>query len=122
MVIRKYMSILVLMTCISSSSGAELSKEQEYECLSLIAVLPVMGNAKMQALAKDEKVYQKGGSSLLVHTIQNLADAGDPEALYSLGVLYENGYCVPKDLEKGLSLYKEAARRGSQEAKKRLSK
>ena len=120
MVIRICMSILVLMTCASSASGAELSKDQEYECLSLIAVLPVMANARMQTL--DERVYQRGGSTLLVQTIKNLADEGAPEALYSLGVLYESGYCMPKDIEKGISLYQEAARHGSPEAKERLSR
>jgi TPR repeat protein len=120
MIIRKYISILVLLTCAASSSGAELSKEQEYECLSLIAVLPVMANPRMQTLG--DRAYEMGGSSLLMQQIRNLADEGVPEALYSLGVLYENGYCVPKDIEKGHSLYKEAARHGSQEAKERLRK
>ena len=44
---------------------------------------------------------------------QKAADQHDPDALCNLGVLYENGRGVAKDIDKALSCYREAAMLGS---------
>ncbi len=40
----------------------------------------------------------------------------DKEALYFLGLFYENGYAVKKDEDKALKYYKKAAKYGSVDA------
>jgi len=101
-----------------SVDEAELrARNKEVDCLEFIGLLlPVMTDGRMQALANDRRIYDKGGSILLVNQIKTLSDEGDPNALYSLGMLYENGYCEPKDEKKGF-LY--TRRQLNEEAKKR---
>ena len=47
--------------------------------------------------------------------------AGDKEALYQLGFMYENGMEVDKDLEKAKRYYRQAVELGSKDAKLSLS-
>jgi hypothetical protein len=74
----------------------------------------------MRELAEKKEIYEKGGSSIIVKKIQSLAEEGIPVALFSLGTLYEHGYCVQKDGFKATSLYQRAAERGSAQAKYQL--
>ncbi len=48
------------------------------------------------------------------------ADSREPAGAYNLGMLYENGQGVSKDLSKAEKYYRDAARLGNEEAKKRL--
>jgi TPR repeat protein len=113
--------IFALVAGMPLAVGAEFSKDMENDCLELIAVLPVMADQGMQELGNDNRVYAEGGYLLLVRKIQSLAEESNADALYSLGVLHESGYCgQSKDAEKALSFYKEAATRGSRQAKERL--
>jgi len=50
------------------------------------------------------------------------AKAGDTHAMRMLGVMYLNGLNVPKDREKGLYWYRQAAEKGSDAARAELSK
>jgi hypothetical protein len=50
------------------------------------------------------------------------AKAGDAHAMRMLGVMYYYGLNVPKDREKGLYWYREAAAKGSEAARAELSK
>jgi TPR repeat protein len=48
------------------------------------------------------------------------SDAGDPGGKYDLGMLYENGSGVTRDPGKAIQLYRDAAKLGNAEAKKRI--
>jgi len=45
-----------------------------------------------------------------------LADKGDPRSQYGMGVLYENGFAVEKDLPQAASWYQKAAEQGNSDA------
>ena len=111
---------LLFLSVVTFNVWAQSPNEKEHECLSFVAVLPVMGDPRMTELARKEEIYEKGGSSIILKEIQSLADEGIPYALLSLGALYESGYCVKKDELKASSLYKRAAERGSVQAQYQL--
>ncbi len=50
------------------------------------------------------------------------AREGDSDSMYQLGILFENGISIEKDLEKALYWYQIAARAGNEAAKKQLKK
>jgi TPR repeat protein len=53
--------------------------------------------------------------------LQKEAQAGDPDAQYSLAYLYENGIGVAKDEAKALELYQQAADQGHSAAQNNLN-
>jgi len=52
--------------------------------------------------------------------LQKEAQAGDPDAQYTLAYLYENGLGVPKNEAKALELYQQAADQGHSAAQNNL--
>ena len=72
--------------------------------VAIILILPIVIFAKVDIdkLIKDGK-------------------AGDKQALYQLGFMYENGMEVDKDLEKAKRYYRQAVELGSEDAKLSLS-
>lgn len=50
------------------------------------------------------------------------AQAGDAEAQYNVGLFYENGYGVTKNINNALEWYKKAARNGNSLAKSSLKR
>jgi len=49
-----------------------------------------------------------------------LAEKGDPRSQYAMGVLYENGFAVPKDLQQAAAWYLRAAKQGNTDAQYNL--
>jgi len=49
-----------------------------------------------------------------------LAEKGDPRSQYAMGVLYENGYGVAKDLKQAAAWYLKAAKQGNSDAQYNL--
>ncbi len=72
--------------------------------VSIILLLPVLIFAKIDIA----KLVKEG-------------KAGDKQALYQLGFMYENGMEVDKDLEKAKRYYRQAVELGSDDAKLSLS-
>jgi TPR repeat protein len=56
----------------------------------------------------------------MIAKLKKEADAGDPDAQYSLAYLYENGRGMPKNEAKALELYQQAADQGHSTAKHNL--
>ena len=52
--------------------------------------------------------------------LKELADSGDSLAQYALGVYYEEGTELTRNLERAIELYRKAAAQGNEEAKKAL--
>ncbi|MEO8836768.1 MAG: hypothetical protein ABI364_08515 [Caldimonas sp.] len=97
-------------------------QEARENCLGLMAVLPVMKHPKMQALAESPALYESGGNALAVNAVASLAREGNADALFTLGMMLESRYCFgpSPDLQSSQLLYREAAARGSAEAKARV--
>lgn len=49
-----------------------------------------------------------------------LAEKGDPRSQYAMGVLYENGFAVTKDLKQAAAWYLKAAKQGNSDAQYNL--
>jgi TPR repeat protein len=99
----------------------EEGREARENCLGLIAVLPVMKHPRMQELAESPALYKSGGNALAINAVASLAREGNADALFTLGMMFESGYCfgANRDLQTSQLLYREAASRGSAEAKAR---
>ena len=55
----------------------------------------------------------KGGASVSpVHAVRSLAEQGNAEAQFNLGLLYDRGHGVPKDKHEALRWYRRAATQG----------
>lgn len=63
------------------------------------------------ALAAAGAQAQDGGA--LVGGLEKLAEAGNADALYHLGMLHQNGLGTPRDLERALGYFRRAAAAGS---------
>jgi hypothetical protein len=97
-------------------------QEARENCLGLLAVLPVMKHPKMQELAESSALYKAGGNGLAVDAVASLSREGNADALFTLGMMFESEYCfgAGRDPQTSQLLYREAATRGSAEAKARV--
>jgi TPR repeat protein len=100
----------------------EEGQEARENCLGLMAVLPVMKHPKMQELAGSPALYESGGNALAINAVASLARAGNADALFTLAMMFESEFCfgANRDLQASQLLYREAATRGSAEAKARV--
>ena len=91
-------------------------------CLGLMAVLPVLTHPKLHELAELPALYDSGGNALAVNAVASLARKGNADALFTLGMMFESEYCFGpgRNLQTSQLLYREAANRGSAEAKARV--
>ncbi|MDB4748903.1 sel1 repeat family protein, partial [Akkermansiaceae bacterium] len=55
-------------------------------------------------------------------TIQERAEAGDADAQYNMGMMYDNGDEVPQDKDEAMKWMRKAAEKGNAKAQFRLSK
>ena len=60
--------------------------------------------------------YERGDFAEAAQTILTQAQAGDPDATYLMGILYQNGEGVPKSATKAILWFRLAAQRGSKQA------
>lgn len=106
------------MMALSGSANADLSPEKQRSCLMGVGYLPVMEFVKPQLVDTRKypeeagKVFEPGGYKLLVNEFIRLAEEGNLEAQWSLGILYERGECVIMDDQKAVHWQKEAAKGG----------
>lgn len=85
-------------------------------CSSLaLTVQPAQAGFDEAAAAFAAHDYAKA-----LQEIRPLAEKGDPRGQYSMGVLYENGYGVTKDLKLAAAWYLKAAKQGNTDAQYNL--
>ena len=65
-------------------------------------------------------VTAKMGNTAALRQLKTLAGAGDTNAQFSLGAMYENGEGVPKDVAQAVSWYRRAAEQGVASAQNNL--
>ncbi len=66
--------------------------------------------------------YKSGYYQRAMNLWRPLAEAGDPRAQEFVGILYEEGHGVPKDVEKAMSWYERAADGGDMAAQFNLGR
>ncbi len=83
-----------------------------------LATLLALAACNLYALSYDDGLaaYKQGNYQLALESWKELADKGEPEAEYALGVLYANGQGVPKDDAIAFSWYVKAAEAGYADA------
>ena len=100
----------------STSWIAALKKPKVWTRKRLITVAAVGATVILLLLAITGLVTRRNASvspsGLSTPTEPKLTDQGDAVAQYNLGVRYEDGQGVPKDLEKAAELYQKAANQG----------
>ena len=64
--------------------------------------------------------FAAGDYDKALEEIRPLAEQGDPRGQYSMGVLYENGFAVARDLPQAASWYLKAAEQGNSDAQYNL--
>ena len=64
--------------------------------------------------------YLKGDYQAAFDEWRPLAELGDAEAQYNLGVMYDQGFCVEQDLGKAADWYRKAAEQGFVDAQANL--
>ncbi len=85
----------------------------------LIACLCI-SMATTAQVSEGMKYYNNGDYANALKCFKKAADQGDAEAQYGLGVCYENGYGVSKDLQEAVKWYNKAAKHGLVEAQYNL--
>ena len=118
--LKLFFYIIIFLIC--SNLAAQNSRKSDHECLGLLAVLPVMLVPEM------DEYYRKLEASdsnqplipLLLSKINDMANKNNPDALYTLGVFYDLGYCVEQNKSVAIKFYKKASELGSARAKDAL--
>jgi TPR repeat protein len=83
-------------------------------CLALI-VQPASAGFDEAAAA-----FASGDYGRAMKEVRPLAEKGDPRSQYAMGVLYENGFAVQKDLKQAAAWYLKAAEQGNSDAQYNL--
>lgn len=115
-------SMLSVAKCYEEGLGVERSLEQAYHCYKRI----IEKGEFCHEWVKLCHCYEKGVGtqrSLLeaFNVCKQAADAGIPEAQYSIGYCYEKGICTNKSLESSFLYYKLAADQGIPDAQRRVA-
>lgn len=83
---------------------------------ALLALLLVPSLGSAQDFDAGSAAAQTGDFATALREWQPLADQGDSEAQYNLGVMYNNGQGVPQDYAEAVKWYRLAAEQGLKEA------
>jgi len=81
-----------------------------FMAIAILAMSSVMGLA--QDLQKGLEAAEKGDFATALREWRPLAEQGDAQAQYGLGVMYDNGYGVTQDDKEAANWYRKAAEQG----------
>jgi TPR repeat protein len=90
--------------------------------LLVVAVLglAVTGKADAGTLEDARAAYERGDDHIVLQLLRPLADAGDPEAQFALGLLFFEGRGVSQDAETAAEWFRRAAEQGKADAQANL--
>jgi Sel1 repeat len=113
-------------TCVAilhSWSDARVLRSNRFLALAGILISLTGVGAAVQGASLDDglRALHRGDYASARAELEPLAEAGHPEALTWLAWLYEDGRGVPHDPEKALTLWRQAAARGSTLAMRSLA-
>jgi TPR repeat protein len=95
--------------------GIGISKNSD-EALNLLRKAVAKGSSQAKAYLASYYLGKKQNTQEGIKLAEESSNAGDPAGQYTLGMAYERGVGVEKDLEKALSLYGLAADQGLDDA------
>jgi len=87
-------------------SQLEIDQERQLEALAEKGDLRAMKGLAYMRLNPDEARYDPSAAAALLH---KASDAGDPEAMFELARLYEQGIGVDQDIDTALGLFRRSA-------------
>lgn len=79
--------------------------------LALVLALPVHAGFDEATAA-----FDKGDYATALKELKPLVAKGDPRSQYAMGVMAENGFGMPKDLQQAATWYRKAAEQGNTDA------
>ena len=85
-----------------------------------ISLTGATGRAMAADFDKAKAAYEAGDYATAAQEFRPLAEAGDAEAQYNLGVMYDNGQGVPQNYAEAMSWYRRAAETGHAKAQNNL--
>ena len=89
-------------------------------CLTLTLLLGSMGNSESADFQKGLTAYQSGDHATALREWEPLAEQGNADAQYNLGVMYEKGNGVLQDYKTAMKWYRLAAKQGYARAQSNL--
>lgn len=92
----------------------------KYKTLAFIVGLTLATPAAFAGFDEAAAAFAAGDYSKALNETRPLAEKGDPRSQYAMGVLYENGFAVPKDLQHAAAWYLKAAQQGNTDAQYNL--
>ncbi|VAV82937.1 hypothetical protein MNBD_DELTA01-1995 [hydrothermal vent metagenome] len=78
----------------------------------VFAVLFLMTTPAFAGFKEGEEAYNKGDYVAALHELRPLAEEGDAQAQYHLGIMYAGGLGVRKDYAETVQWFKKAAKQG----------
>jgi len=78
--------------------------------------------AEAEDLASADSAFSRGDYAAVRQLMRPLADAGNAKAQNYLGLLYDNGYGVPRDDARAVAWYRKAAEQGNAAAQYNLGR
>jgi len=101
-------------TVASAGAGWLDSRAKSQVIAVLLACLGSLWSVPAAAdFSKATEHFRKGEYAQALRELQPLVDAGDPEALNAMGVLFKGGHGVAKDLRAAAEYYRKSATKGS---------
>ncbi len=88
--------------------------------ISLVLLIPLFGTPAFADFQKGYSAILDGDYATAFKEWKPLADAGDVDAQFNLGRMYDNGHGVPQDYKEALKWYKLAADQGDASAQAAL--
>jgi TPR repeat protein len=91
---------------------------------ALAAILLMLSSAAPVAAGPGEDAvaaYARGDYATALRLLRPLAEQGDAQAQYNLGVLYDNGQGVPQDDAEAVKWYRKAAGQGEARSQNNLA-
>ena len=86
-----------------------------------ISLLTLIGvSASAQNFQKGKAAYDRDDYAAALKEWRPLAERGDSEAQFNLGVIYDNGEGVPQDYAEAVKWYRKAAEQGDAAAQSNL--
>ena len=89
-------------------------------CLTLAVLLGSAGVSVSQDFQKGSDAYNRGDYALALREFTPLAEQGDADAQFNLGLMYRNGEGVQQDHKESAKWFRRAAEQGHAGAQSRL--
>ena len=85
-----------------------------------VCTAPAVAGPVEDTTAAYRAAYHTGDYATALRLMRPLADQGDADAQFSLGLMYQNGYGVPQDYVQAMAWYRKAAEQGDAAAQNNL--